>query len=121
MFFRSDLAFNLEGYTFVLLNDIFTAANGVYTKQKIDPKVTLWWTDFRGGVFLFFAYNKGKCLSSVITWLDECQVTPDFNKYNEFHGFHTLVTYMIFITVSLGKISGCIEGINIFDFYPVHP
>ncbi|XP_074935924.1 nucleotide sugar transporter SLC35D2 isoform X5 [Phalacrocorax aristotelis] len=35
---RSDLSFNPEGYTFVLLNDVFTAANGVYTEQKINPK-----------------------------------------------------------------------------------
>ncbi|XP_037349009.1 UDP-N-acetylglucosamine/UDP-glucose/GDP-mannose transporter isoform X1 [Talpa occidentalis] len=82
----SDLAFNLEGYVFVFLNDIFTAANGVYTKQKMDPKEL--------GKYGVLFYNA--CFM-IIPMLIISVSTGDFQQATEFNQWKNVVFIIQFL------------------------
>ncbi|XP_053323513.1 UDP-N-acetylglucosamine/UDP-glucose/GDP-mannose transporter [Spea bombifrons] len=75
-----DLSFNLEGYILVLLNDLFTASYGVYTKEKIDPKEL--------GKYGVLFYNAGFMLFPTLiftAWIGELEQAIHFSEWTNIY------------------------------------
>lgn len=75
----NDLAFSPMGYTFVLLNDFCTAANGVVTKKKLEARDL--------GKYGLMFYNS---LFMLFPTLILAFYTGDLKKVSEFQGWNSL-------------------------------
>lgn len=72
----NDLAFDLTGYLFITANNVFTAAQGVFTKQKLDSKDL--------GKYGVLFYN---CVFSILPLGALCYFSGEFEKAYAFEGW----------------------------------
>ncbi|KAM4745938.1 nucleotide sugar transporter SLC35D2 isoform 2-T2 [Anableps anableps] len=82
----SDLAFDMEAYTFILLNDAFTAATGVYTKKKLGDQGL--------GKYGVLFYNS---LLIVIPTLLASAFTGDLHKALSFENWSNVIFIFCFL------------------------
>ena len=117
-----DLAFNLFGYVVILANDVFTAANGVYVKKKLDSKEL--------GTFGLMFYNCLYCLvpiATVVAYEGKWDEIQEFDAWTDstFLGLFLLstvlgfvLTYSIFLCTQINSaltttVVGCLKNVMI--------
>jgi len=73
----NDLSFDARGYAFILLNDVTTALQGVYTKKKLEAKEV--------GKYGLLFYN---ALFNLVPFYALCQWTGDVEAAVKFSSWH---------------------------------